>query len=92
MLTIIHCHQALLDFCCWTEAKTSDMIGSWLKQCHKNVGCKPNYITLYIVNGAANAGKSVRTLQFDDCSQKIIADGCNAHKINTTAIMASEIC
>lgn len=88
---IHHC-QVLLDFCCWTEAKTGNNIGSWLEQCHKDVGCKPNYITSHIVDGAANVEKSVQTLQWntsDDRLQKIIADGCDAHKINTTASMAS---
>lgn len=89
---ILHWCQALLDFCSWLKPKTGELIGSWLEECHKAVGCKPDYIASHIVDGAANAGKSVEWLEYNTSSnrsQKIIADGCDAHKINTTADIAS---
>ena len=49
----LHRCQALLDFCSWTQPKTGDLIGSWLEECHRAVGCRPNYITSHIVDGAA---------------------------------------
>ena len=76
----------------WTQPKTGELIGSWLEKCHRDVGCKPGYITSHIVDGAANAGKSVQYRQWntsEERSQKIIADGCDAHKINTVAGIAS---
>ncbi len=88
----LHRCQALLDFCSWLQPKTGELIGSWLEECHKAVGCKPDYIGSHIVDGAANAGKSVEWLEWNtesNRSQKIIADGCDAHKINTTAGIAS---
>ena len=89
---ILHRCQALLDFCMWTQPKTGELIGNWLEECHNAVGCKPSYITSHIVDGAANAAKSVQSLQWntsEERSQKIIADGCDAHKINTIAGIAS---
>ena len=89
---VLHRCQALLDFCSWMQVKSGELIGYWLEDCHKAVGCKPNYIASHIVDGAANAGKSVQCLQWntgEDRSQKIIADGCDAHKINTATSLAS---
>jgi hypothetical protein len=88
----LHWCQALLDFCMWKQPKTGEIIGNWLEEFHKAVGCKPGYITSHIVDGAANAAKSVQSLQWNTSEerlQKIVADGCNAHKINTISGMAS---
>ena len=88
----LHRCQALLDFCMWTQPKTGELIGNWLEECHNAVGCKPGYITSHIVDGAANAAKSLQSLQWNTSKerpQKIVADGCDAHKINTIAGMAS---
>jgi hypothetical protein len=60
----LHRCQALLDFCMWTQPKTGELIGSWLEEYHKAIGCKPNYISSHVVDGAANASKSVQYLQF----------------------------
>ena len=88
----LHRCQALLDFCMWTQPKTGELIGNWLEECHNAVGCKPSYIASHIVDGAANAAKSVKSLEWNTSqarSQKIVADGCDAHKINTIAGIAS---
>ena len=56
------------------------------------IGCKPDYIGSHTVDGAGNAGASVRFLELntnDERSQKIIADRCDAHKCNTTANLSS---
>jgi hypothetical protein len=69
-----------------------DLVGCWLEECHRAVGCKPTYISSHIVDGAANAGKSVQTLQWntgEERSQKIDVDGCDSHKINIVASIAS---
>jgi hypothetical protein len=75
---LLHRCQALLDFCAWNNIKSGDQIGCWLEKSRKAVGCKPNYISLHIVDGAANAGKSVQILQWNmdnEHSQKIVAHG-----------------
>jgi hypothetical protein len=79
-----HRCQALLDFCTCNKLKMGHLIGCWLEECHRAVRCKPNYISSHIVDGAANAGKSVQTFQWnmgEERSQKIVADGCDAQKI-----------
>ena len=89
---LLNCCQALLDFCAWNNIKSGDQIGCWLEKSHKAVGCKPNYISSHIVDEAANEGKSFQILQWNtgkECSQKIVADDCDAHKINTVAKIAS---
>jgi hypothetical protein len=45
-----------------------------------------------MVDGAVNASASVDSLEWNTrglCSQKFVADKCDAHKINTTSAQAS---
>ncbi len=72
--------------------KLGQLIGDWLTNAHKMFGIKPEYICSHTVNGAANAGKCVAVLEWnthDGRSQKIIADNCDVHMVNTTASQAS---
>ena len=84
--------QMILDFLCYTLKKTGHNIGVWLESCHHGIGCKPDYIGSHTVDGAGNAGASVRFLELntnDEHSQKVIEDQCDAHKCNTTANLSS---
>ena len=77
MLPKTLCLQMLLDFLCYNLRKTGHNIGVWLESCHRGIGCKPDYIGSHTVDGAGNAGASVRFLELntsDECTQKIIAD------------------
>jgi len=87
-----HRCQALLNFEEFDKPKTGNNIGEWLVEAHDTVGCKPNYITSHTVDGAFNATASQHTLEWvtsDERSQKMVAENCDAHKINTTAKQAS---
>lgn len=88
----IHRTQALLDFCQFDLPKTGVNIGDWLFRAHEGVGCKAEYVTSHTVDGAGNAGASVDHLEWSTRgtrSQKIVAEKCDAHKINTTSAQAS---
>ncbi len=85
---LICCLQALLSFAHWDSVKSGQLIGDWLTNVHKMFGIKTEYIGSHTVDGAANTGKFVAVLEWntnDGRSQKIIADNCDAHKVNTTA-------
>ena len=66
--------SALMDFKHFILAKTGLNIGYWLDDTHRfQLAAKPDYLGTHIVDGAANAGKSVRCLEWNtkgDCSRK----------------------
>ena len=88
----LHRTQALMDFCEFDHPKTGTNIGEWLLEAHSSVGCKPEYISSHTVDGAANASAALDCLEWNTRglhSQKVVADKCDAHKINTTSAQAS---
>jgi hypothetical protein len=87
-----HRLQALLNFEHFDKPKNGENIGAWLEDSHESVGCKAEYIGSHTVDGASNAGKSVRSLEWNtrgQRSQKIVATKCDSHNINTTSQQAS---
>eukprot|EP00957_Ditylum_brightwellii_P082059 6239722-Ditylum_brightwellii.AAC.1 len=63
MKPIVHCPQALIDFCKWFLSKTGANIGIWLNVAHKLVAIEPSYIENHTVDGAGNANLSVDKLK-----------------------------
>ena len=82
----------LLDFCCFDVPKTGRNIGMWLDNTHERHGIKPDHLGSHIVDGAANAGKSVRCLELttsNERSQKMTKGTCDSHSCNTSSGIAS---
>ena len=84
--------QAIIDFQNWTMEKTGHRIGAWLHVVHELLGMKPAFIGSHTVDGAGNAGLSVKTLSWRTEGQRgqtIIANPCNVHRISTSADQAT---
>ena len=80
--------QALIDFKHFNKLHTGENIGACLNSIQLSVGCKPDFIGGHNVDGAKNAGKSVKKQEFvteDDHPQKIMTKPCDAHKTNTSS-------
>ena len=62
--------SAIVDFKAWYEEKTGAKIGVWLGESHAQVGIKADHIGSHTVDGASNAGSSVRNLQWNTSNSR----------------------
>ena len=58
-----------MDFCEFNHPKSGANVGEWPPEAHSSIGCKPEYISSHMVDGAANVGASVAFLNgtLEDC-------------------------
>ena len=79
--------KLLLDFVGFDKKKDGSNVGEWLTDIHNAVKCKPSYVGSHVVDGAGDAGASVKEMKITmagETPREMISATCDSHQANST--------